>query len=142
MAIQYKHLQPNGDYKSLGDLTNYKVVLILESPVQTEWQTALSEHLVRRGCKYVMAWGDDCSSWDNSVDLANLEQYEFGDIPEEKRIMTTWHDEETLEDVFWFCEYLVRHPIHTLTRTILVHIANRARKDEILNLYTTAVLEP
>ncbi len=50
----------------------------------------------------MMAWGHECSLWDDSVDIASLERFNFEAVPLDKSIMTTWHENETLDDVFWF----------------------------------------
>ena len=72
----------------------------------------------------MMAWGKDCSSWDSSVDDANLEAFDFNYIPEEKFVMTTWHDNEPLEEVFWFSKHCAFHPEVDLQEFVLVHISS------------------
>ena len=41
--------------------------------------------------------GHDCSSWDDSVDYANIE-FEPGLTPD-KFVMTTWHDDDTVDEI-------------------------------------------
>ena len=71
--------------------------------VNSEWRQTVSEWLVDQGCLYMMAHGDECSLWDDSVDIANLEAFDwnFDDIPEDKHVTTTWHENESLEEVFF-----------------------------------------
>ena len=69
-----------------------RVIVIVEDEVTDEWRDHISEWIVRLGCLYMMAWGKDCSKWDDSVDFANLEQHDFGDIPDNNFVMTTWHE--------------------------------------------------
>jgi hypothetical protein len=86
----------------------------------------------------MMAWGRACSSWDDSVDEANLAAFDFGDIPDESFVMTTWHEGEPLEEVFWFAEHAAIHPMMELTRTIIVHITANAREVELLGAFQRA----
>lgn len=134
MSLHYIHLGPNS---VLPDITNYnpfKAVLVLELEVEIEWQTKVSTWLVESGCYYMMAHGVRCSSWDDSVDLANLKKHEYN-IPDEHRIMTTWHEDELLSDVFLFCEYGVRHPDEVQENTLIIHIASEPCELELLAQY-------
>ena len=52
-----------------------------------------------------MAWGPNSSSWDDSVDWAWLEKYDF-DCPDDDDddCMTTWHDKVPRSEALWFFE--------------------------------------
>ena len=54
----------------------------------------------------MMAWGMDCSAWDFSVDEASL----GGQIPNGDFVITTWHDNEPVEEAFWFAQFCAVHP--------------------------------
>jgi hypothetical protein len=86
----------------------------------------------------MLAWGPDCSSWDDSVDEANLREFEYGDIPEDRFVMTTWHTNEELREVFWFSKNCASHPSVPLQRTVLFHISAEDRAREFLDLYAEA----
>ena len=90
------------------------------------------------GCLYMMAWGKNCSSWDDSVDIANLERFAYEDIPDSQSVMTTWHENESLEEVFWFSKNNSSHPTVALQSVVLVHIAARERQSELLHAYAEA----
>ena len=94
--------------------------------------------MVESGCLYMMAWGQECSTWDDSVDWANIDKHDKGEIPEDEFVVTTWHDDEPLEDVFWFSKSVAEHPSVDLARTIILHISTASRKDELLSLYECA----
>lgn len=134
MGPEYIHLIPDG---SLSDLTGdvFKTVVIVEATVTADWREKVSTWLVKNGCLYMMAWGQDCSLWDDSVDHANLDDFEYGDIPDDRFVMTTWHDNEPLQEVFWFCEHTAKHPFVDLKRIVLVHIAPIGQKSELLGCY-------
>ncbi len=86
----------------------------------------------------MMAWGTNCSSWDDSVDLANLEAHNFGDIPEDSFIMTTWHEKEELAETFEFAKHSAHHPSVELEDLLIIHVGESNRKTELLNVYTRA----
>jgi hypothetical protein len=42
----------------------------------------------------MMAWGRECSSWDDSVDWANIDKFGDSPIPDDECVVTTWHEDE------------------------------------------------
>jgi hypothetical protein len=60
---------------------------------------AIAMELVRAGCRYAVCSGPDGTLWDDAVDAASLEV----SCPQRKeRVMTTWHDDDTLEEIAEF----------------------------------------
>ena len=95
------------------------------------WQAEISDG-GPSGCRYMMAWGRKCGEWDDSVDMANLAMFDFGEIPDDGFVMTTWHENELLQETFWFCDQCAAHASLALERTYIVHIAPEARASEPL----------
>jgi hypothetical protein len=52
-------------------------VVVVDAEVSQEWQMLASKWIIDIGCMYMMAWGIDCTSWDDSVDYAHLEKYDY-----------------------------------------------------------------
>jgi len=80
-------------------------VLLLHSDdrqVPTEEQAALAEQIVASGCRYVCCSGIACSNWHDAVDLAFIATDPNYHPPDERFIMTTWHERESVSDVAWF----------------------------------------
>lgn len=100
--FEYLRVTEEGELPVLQISTPYKCIVVIEAEVSVRRQIEISRWLVKTGCMYMMAWGPGCSSWDDSVDLANLEAFDFEDIPDEAYVMTTWHESETLHEVFEF----------------------------------------
>lgn len=50
----------------------------------------------------MLAWGANASSWDDSVDIAFMNTDHNFNPPDDRHVMTTWHDNETIHDVVWF----------------------------------------
>ena len=116
----------------------FRAAVVVESDVSREWQNEVSDWLVRSGCLYMMAWGNDCSSWDDSVDWANIEAFGFGEIPQDKFVMSTWHANEPLQEVFWFSKHHAVHPTVGIDRTLLIHISTENQMSGLLQGYADA----
>ncbi|HRE90562.1 MAG TPA: hypothetical protein PK095_15630, partial [Myxococcota bacterium] len=115
---------PDSDLPVLEGFSPYKAVVIAETQASEEWKAKVSRWLVDTGCRYMMAWGHDCSTWDDSVDVACLEKHDFGDISEEDFVMTTWHDNESLEEVFLFAKTNTFYMDSPIKNLLFLHIGH------------------
>lgn len=138
VETEYIHLAPDQKLPD-GPVRPFKAVLIIEEPPTAEWQKLVSEWLVASGCLFMLAWGHECSSWDDSVDYANLDAFDYGDIPDDKFVMTTWHDKEPLSEVLWFAAHGAAHSDIPLDLLVLVHIARNANESVIMKAFVDAV---
>jgi hypothetical protein len=136
--MKYCQLKPGSQLPDISALSPFRSVVIIEESVTSEWQSLVSHWLVKSGCLFMIAWGKDCSTWDDSVDIANIEEFGFGDIPEDKLVMTTWHDKEPLKEVFWFSKNNAYHPTVELPNTLILHISNTNKENELLSEYDGA----
>jgi hypothetical protein len=60
----------------------------------------IAEALIRNGASYVCCWGPGCERFHDCFDEADLY---VNDVSSDERIvMTTWHDDESLEEALWF----------------------------------------
>ena len=84
------------------------------------------------------AWGQDCSAWDDAVDAANLQQFDHEDIPDDEFVMTTWHIEDSLEELFFFAKNSAKHPSLELRNTLMIHISATDRGEEFSEHYGSA----
>ena len=135
--IEYIHIKPDLKLPNISQFAPFKGILILEKDTEETWQRLVSKWLIDMGCLYMMAWGIECSSWDDSVDMANLEAFNF-QIPEEKFVITTWHENEKLNEVFWFSKHNAHHPCVELKSTIILHISDSNRTEDLLGRYKSA----
>jgi hypothetical protein len=133
----YIHLAPDSIPPAIRAVPS-KFVVVVEAEVSCEWQKRVSDWIVASGCLYMMAWGRKCSSWDDSVDWANIHQCGAGPIPESELVMTTWHDDESLADVFRFARTVAKHACIDLVNTIILDISAFNRMDALLSLYEAA----
>ena len=137
-VVHYRRIAEGEHLPNLQHFAPFKAVLILEDIYSAEWQNEVSEWLIANGCLYMMAWGDNCGSWDDSVDWANLERFNYGPIPDDQSVMTTWHDNTTLEEVFEFAQLWTFHPKAHLSSSVLIHISKDDREDEMVRRFAAA----
>jgi hypothetical protein len=121
---EYLHLPPGAALPDVARLAPFRAVVVIEADVAAEWRSQACTWLVDSGCLYMCAWGRDCSIWDDVVDWVNLEEFDFGDIPDERFVMTTWHQRESLGDAMFFVKHCAIHPTVDLENTLVVHIAD------------------
>ena len=74
------------------------LLYVAATDVSAEEQTKISESIVASGCRYAVCYGYRCSSWDDSIDLASIDAGK----EEASLVMTSWHEEETPDDVAFF----------------------------------------
>ena len=135
MAIKYLRVEPDFSLPDISDLRPFRSVVIVEDAVTADWQSLVSAWLVKSGCLYMMAWGKKCSTWDDSVDHANLEEFSYGDIPGDRFVMTTWHHKEPLIEVFWYSKNCADHPVVELPNTLILHVSSNNREKKLLSEY-------
>ncbi len=58
--------------------------------------------LVASGCRYAVCSGYESWKWDDAIDLAFLDTSADFNPPDEKFVMTSWHDQESLQEVAQF----------------------------------------
>lgn len=136
--MEYLQLQNNEALPNINYLAPFKCVVIIEAVVSEVWQAKVSEWLVKSGCFYMLAWGNNCSSWDDSVDFANLERFEFKEIPKEASVITNWHQSESLTEVFEFCKNFAIHEVQSLKNTLLLHISKENCSETLKEKYKSA----
>jgi hypothetical protein len=83
--------------------------------------------LIRRGASYVCCWGPGSSRLHDCFDEADVESN--GSITDDRAVMTSWHDEETLEEMIEFALlYAVPSSVYLgHTRAVVIAaVANKA----------------
>ena len=134
IAVTYLQLRP-GDEPPEVDRLPFRAVAVAEVVVTEAWRSRIAEWLVGAGCLYAVAWGVECKEWHDSVDWANLEAFNFKQVPDEGHVMTTWHDDEPLSEAFWFAAHCAFHSHIDLEETRIVHISLVSRESDLLQAY-------
>ncbi len=139
MEANYLHLTPGeAPLPALEIARPFRAILVAERKVENEWRWLVTEWLVRSGCLYFIAWGCECERWHDNVDDANLEAFDFGPVPDDAHVMTTWHEHEALEEALWFAAHSARHPTMELKATIVLHVSPDERRAEFLGALAKA----
>lgn len=133
MALRYLYLCSEQAFPELVTKP-FRAVIVAEIEVDEVWRNQIAAKLVEVGCLYVVAWGIDCEEWHDSVDWANLEAFDY-DVPDESFVMTTWHNDEPLSEAFWFSGNCASHPDVELYDTIILHISNKEKNADMLQVY-------
>ncbi len=135
LNVSYIRIENGGDLPKIEGKEPFKAIVVIDSVVDSAWRYIVSMWLVKSGCLYMLAWGNDGTLWDDSVDMANLELFDFKDVPDDKLVMTTWHDNETLSEVVDFSKECRDYLGNDIKQTIFLHISEESREQDFLNLY-------
>ena len=137
--IRYLQLAPEeATLPELDGMPPFRAVVLVREIVSNDWRNRVSDWLVAAGCLYALAWGQDCSIWDDAVDWASIGAFDFKPIPPEHFVMTTWHEDETIEEVFWFAMHCAEHPTVALRSSLILDIASVEREVETLQAWRSA----
>ncbi|WP_093018238.1 DUF7684 family protein [Sphingobium sp. YR768] len=139
MTLDYLHLSPDHALSRV-EARPYRVVLIAEQAVNQVWRDEVASWLLGSGCLYFIAWGVACEEWHDAVDWTVLEAFDFGDIPDDRFVMTTWHDKEPLSEALWFAGNCASHPNVELADTLIVHVTREEQRAATLQLYSESQL--
>ncbi|MDT9600231.1 DUF7684 family protein [Sphingosinicella rhizophila] len=141
MGLTYLHLSPDQHPPELR-CGAFRALIISEVEVAQEWRNRIAHWLLKSGCLYLVAWGVECENWHDTVDWTNLEEFDFGDIPDDRFVMTTWHAGEPLSEAMWFAGQNAFHPHIELGDTVIVHVATEAKEVEIVAAYASSQTLP
>lgn len=139
-VVRYMQVAPEeASLPDLGDFPPFRAVVLVREIVSSDWRNQVSDWLVAAGCLYMLAWGRECSLWDDAVDWANISAFDFKPIPPERLVMTTRHEDEPMEEVFLFAKNCAEHPTVPLDVDLILDIASVAREADTMNAWTAAV---
>lgn len=138
--IAYKLVPSDDPIEFPPEFGTFKCVVLVERPIGADFRDEVSRTLVRKGCLYFMAWGDNCSLWHDSVDTANGEQFGSGEIPDDKFVMTTCHEDEPMEEVLRFAKVVAQfsYAEEPLPNLLVLDFAPRDRSELVNRLFQQA----
>jgi hypothetical protein len=132
---RYIRLEAGDELPALEGLQPFKAILVIEDEVSDFWQWDLARWLVASGCRILLAWGTACETWADAVEEASLESVNYEELPPDRVVITTSHEEEDLSEAFWFARHKAHHPAQELHETVILHISPVEKRDELLALY-------
>lgn len=95
------HLMPGDAVPSFALGEDFKCVIWTSCAMENAWRNQVSEALVANRLRYMLAGGLDGTIWDDAVDWAYIVTDPDFDPPDDRFVMTEWHDDEPLENVLW-----------------------------------------
>jgi hypothetical protein len=140
-VVSYVQLRGGVSLPPMPSPAPFKAIVIAEEVVEAGWRFEVCTWLIRNGCLSFAAWGEACEAWHDDADHVNIADFEGRDIPEDRLVMTTWHDNEPLPKALWFVASVAFHPIADLENTLIVHVADHARAEVLLAQYHAAADE-
>jgi len=99
MDIQYRQIKRPYSFSSPFKGAEFAALVYIEDTnITVKEQNILSDQIVTSGCRYAVCAGYNCSSWDDSIDMADIKRND-GEVNDDNLVMTTWHENEPLEDI-------------------------------------------
>lgn len=132
--LSYIHLPAGSALPNL-PTGRWKIITITEQDVSAEWRGKVTDWLVAKGCLYSIPWGVQCSEWDDGFDGSFLKANNYVVEDDDKFVMTTWHENETLEETLWFAKVVASPPSGIFDGTLIVHVALQGREGALLAQY-------
>lgn len=133
--MKYIQITDKGNLPDINYLKAFKCLIIISENVSQTRQGEISHWLVKSGCLIVCAWGINCSSWDDSVDDANIELCNYSPIPPESFVVSTWHENESLEEAMFFIKHIISHESHKLENIVFLHISSQDQSANFISQY-------
>lgn len=119
------------------------IVVACDPTLMPDKQADISTQLVAKDCRYVLAWGIDSSSWDDSVDMAFIATDPEFNPPNDRMVMTTWHDNETIDDVVWFALMNTNFDCHKFHDYLALMIGDSPEiESEVLSAIRSKLVTP
>ena len=137
-ALEYFRIFEGELLPDISAFRPFRATIVIDAPYSPEWQDQISDWLVASGCLFMLAWGPDCATWDESVDYASLRAFDFGEIPEDRWVYTTWHEDQSLREVFHEAQFIGDHEKVELRFSLIIHIGMGSRRSEFLELWEVA----
>lgn len=103
---------PKNDY--------FAILRINTNQVLPEWRNQLCEQIVHsRLCIQVMVTGHECSIWDDVLDETYVAFYN-NEPPIDTCFMTTWHENETLDEVIELAK--IGMQLESISKLVIIQI--------------------
>ena len=105
---------------ALPEQSYYIILVVNTNQILPEWRNQLCEQIVySKRCIQAMVTGHECSIWDDVLDETYLGFYN-DQPPVDHCFMTTWHENETLEDITEFAKFSME--LEDVSNLVIVHI--------------------
>ena len=126
-----------------GKAAAHKAIVVIEEGLDPAAQSALAAWLVDQHCLYAMVWargslGSQCPAVVDAIWIASRQAFPTTAVPDDRVVIATSHEGESLKDVFWFAKNTASHPCDPLDHTVILHIGSTGREQELLESFAAA----
>ncbi|MBM3494779.1 MAG: hypothetical protein FJX72_10765 [Armatimonadetes bacterium] len=100
----------------------------------TETQRSeVAKRLLQAGCRYAVCGGQNCEAWHDAVDeeFVRLHVDDPDQTADAVHVMTTWHANETPDDVAFFFVLNTNFDDHDFDRYLVVHVGDGHARGEV-----------
>lgn len=131
--VWFEQLQRPFRFESPFDGGDFALMLVTNDPTVTaEERSALCDEVIGQGCRYAVCAGHQCSVWHDDIDMTYLATDSNFNPPNERFVMTTWHEHEPLGEVVEFFLLTTSFDSFRPTKFLIVFVgANPAAEEEI-----------
>ena len=124
-----------GETFELPTLSSAYVCLIwatCQTSLGLKWE--LASRLITSGCRYIVSGGAECEIWHDVSDEAYvyLTLDESFNLTEETLVVTSWHEDETIEEVTWFMTHLTGFDERKFDTYLIVQVGQDAQVEREL----------
>ena len=103
---------------------DYALLLVISTRSITKVQRErIASDVVASRCQYALTYGNECQMWHDAIDMAGID----AGGPESRFLMTTWHDDEPIEDVIDYLWWNTSYDYFEAERLAIVQIGPDAK---------------
>jgi hypothetical protein len=93
----------------------------------------VARQLLQAGCRYAVCGGQSCEAWHDAVDEEFVQQHmnDSNATLDAVHVMTTWHADESPDDVAFFFVLNTNFGDHDFERYLVLHVGDGQAKEEV-----------
>lgn len=91
-----------------------------------EDRSVLARALLESGCRYAVCGGLGCEAWHDAVDIELVKKHldDPEEVLEKIRVMTSWHNDESADDVGFFFVLNTNFDFHEFRQYVVLHVGS------------------
>jgi hypothetical protein len=104
-----------------------------EGRLAEDQRAIVAKGLLQAGCRYAVCGGKNCEAWHDAVDLEFVRQHlnDSAEVVEAEHVMTTWHANESPDDVAFFFVLNTNFDSHDFVSFLVLHVGDSRAKEEV-----------
>jgi len=96
-------------------------------------RSEVAGRLLDGGCRYVVCGGKDCEAWHDAVDDEIVRRHggDSHDALAAAHVMTTWHADESPDEVAWFFVRCTNFDDHVYRNYLVLHVGDGGTREDV-----------